>query len=156
MGKSLNTARDRVLTRSEGKCERCGVELTFNVKGIPDGDSARSLHHRQPRRCGGKDSIFNLVYLCVKCHRLIHDDEDEAARDGWIVIGTTPVSRPFRGWQGWVLPMGDGSLMLLDFDMGRAVDLRTRAFTTPPKRVATRSRQGHRKSKRPVRGVDKR
>ena len=100
---------------------------------------------------GVKTPYSTLVYLCVKCHRLIHDDETAAARDGWIVIGSSPVSRPFLSWRGWVLPRADGSLVLLDFGSGRAVDLRTLAPTMLRKRVPVR-----RKSKRRTRGFDKR
>lgn len=144
MAKNYEHVKESVRKRSGGCCERCGVKLTWNVHGVPDGDSARSLHHRQPRRCGGKDSIFNLVNLCIRCHREVHEDEKTAALDGWIVIGRFPGNTPFRGHQGWVLPHRDGSLTLLDFDLGRAVNI-----SPPPRtRVPTRSRRGHRKARK--------
>jgi hypothetical protein len=154
MGRSVGSAKDLVRERSEGKCEKCGVVLTGNVNGIPDGDTARSIHHRQPRRCGGKDSVINLVNLCVGCHRGIHEDEETAAKEGWIVIGRFPGNVPFLGWRGWILPRFDGSTVLLDFTVGRAVDLDPAlAGSTRRRRVATRSRQGHRKSRKIARGA---
>jgi hypothetical protein len=137
MGKSLDSPKDTVRERSEGLCEKCGVVLTRNHNGVPDGDSARSVHHRQPQRCGGKDSVVNLVNLCIGCHRWIHANEKVAQRDGWIVIGRYPGKVPFLGWMGWVLPRPDGSRLLIDFDLGRAVDL---PRPRPRRRVAHRQR----------------
>lgn len=149
MGKRLETPKDIVRDRSEGCCEKCGVVLTRNHNGVPDGDTARSIHHRQPQRCGGRDSVVNLVNLCIGCHRWIHNNEKVAQREGWIVIGRYVGNVPFLGWRGWVLPARDGALVLLDFDLGRAVDLpRPRPRTTPRRRVATRRRHRSRPASR--------
>lgn len=152
MGKSIHTPKDMVRDRSEGFCERCGVVMTRNIHGKPDGLSARSIHHRQPKRCGGRDSAINLVEICIGCHREIHADEKLAALDGWIVIGRFPGNVPFRGWRGWIQPRKDGSSTLLDFDLGRAVDLpRPRPRSTRRQRVATRQRHRSRPAKRVAR-----
>lgn len=139
MGKSHSPAVDIVRNRSEGRCEICGVVLTQNVNGIPDGDTARSIHHRQPKRCGGRDSVINLVNLCVKHHREIHDDEETAAGLGYIVIGRHPGRVPFLSWRGWVVPEGDGALTLLDWASGRTRPLAPAPTTRRP-RVARRPR----------------
>ena len=152
MGKSVHPAKEIVRRRSEGMCERCGIELTRNVNGVPDGDSARSIHHRQPKRVGGKDSVVNLVNLCIGCHREIHEDEKKAALEGWIVLDRYPGKIPFLSWRGWLIPDKEGGLALLDWETGRQ-----RMLTEPPpittrrKRVATKSRTGYRKSRRNLR-----
>lgn len=85
-----------------------------------------------------------MVNLCVGCHRGIHDDEGIAQREGWVVIRRYPGNVPFLAVRGWILPKDDGSLTLLDFDLGRAVDL---PLPQPHRhRVATRQR--HRTTKR--------
>lgn len=153
MGKRLLSAKDIVRNRSEGFCERCKVILTRNVHGVPDGMTARSVHHRQPRRHGGKDSVICMVNLCLGCHKWIHDNEEIAALDGWIVIDRFPGNAPFNSWRGWVLPQPDGSLTLLDFERGHARSLAPVAPTTQRHRVATRSRPGHRKSRKVARAA---
>lgn len=146
MGKSLHSAKEIVRERSDGLCERCGRGLTRNHNGVPDSDTARSIHHRQPQRCGGRDSVINLVNLCIACHRDIHDDEKKAALEGWIVVeGRNPGNVPFLSWRGWVLPGHQGELSLLDFEAGRATVLSPRVGIEPRrKRVPTRYR--HRRS----------
>ena len=137
MGKSLHHAKELVQNRAGNRCERCKVVLTRNVQGKPDGLTARSTHHRQPKRSGGRDSVYCMVLLCLKCHREIHADEKAAALDGWITE-RHPGNVPFRGWQGWVLPRQDGGLDHLDFDTGRLISV-------PETRSAHRSRKrGHR------------
>jgi hypothetical protein len=153
MGKSVNSPKDIVRDRSEGFCEKCGVVLTRNVHGVPDADSARSIHHRQPKRCGGKDTPANLVQICIGCHRAIHADEKAAELLGWIVIGRFPGNVPFLGWRGWIQPRRDGSATLLDFDLGRAVDLPRPRGTTRRHRVATRQRHRSRPAKRSARAA---
>lgn len=149
MGKSLQTPVDIVRERSGGCCERCGVVLTRNVNGVPDGLTARTIHHRQPRRLGGRDSVINLVNLCIGCHREIHDDEENARLDGWIILDRRfPGKVPFAGHRGWVLPQPDGGLVELDWTTGRTRPLAEVPRTTRARRVATRSRPGHRKSRK--------
>lgn len=144
MGKSVNPPKDVVRERSEGLCERCGNRLTKNVNGAPEDKHARSIHHRQPKRCGGKDQVVNLVNICITCHRCIHADEKKAALEGWIVIGRYPGNVPFLSWRGWVRPNRDGSLTILDFDLGRAIDM---PKPRSSKRVARRPRYRSRRTR---------
>lgn len=118
MGYDVRSAKDIVRARSQGLCEKCGVFLTPNVEGIPREDTARSVHHRRPKRDRGRDSVTCMVNLCWLCHRVIHEDEEAAAVLGYIVLGTDPCRVPFLSWRGWVLPQADGSLTLLDFASG--------------------------------------
>lgn len=154
MGKSLNPPRDIVQNRSENRCEMCGVELTRNVHGMPESMTARSVHHRQPKREGGKDSVINLVNLCWRHHKEIHADEENAAKDGWIVLGRHPGKVPFLGWRGLVLPDEHGGLALVDFGAGRVIDLAPVPRPEPRrKRVANRARPGCRKSRKTSRAA---
>lgn len=150
MGKSVDTPKDTVRERSEGCCEKCGVILTQNIAGFPEENTARSIHHRHPRRLGGKDSVINLVNLCNGCHRGIHDNEDQAVRDGWLIIdGRHPGRVPFLSHRGWLLPDSLGGLRLLDFAAGRAVVVAL-PLRSPGqrRRVPTRCRTGQRKSRK--------
>ena len=136
MGKSLHPAKELVIERAGNRCEMCGVVLTRNVHGKPDGLTARSIHHRQPQREGGRDSVYCLVVLCLKHHRQIHEDEEAAKKDGWIT-DRFPGKVPFLSWRGWVLPTGEGGLDLVDWETGRV-----REMQPPPPRRKRRS--GHR------------
>ena len=48
----------------EGKCEICG---SFNED--------LELHHIQPAKTGGKDSLENAACVCQSCHALIHSND---------------------------------------------------------------------------------
>lgn len=149
MGKTVHSAKDIVIERAENRCEKCKVELTRNTHGIRDRLTDRSVHHRQPKRRGGKDSVWCMVTLCLGCHKAIHADEELAAKDGWIT-DRHPARVPFKSWRGWVLPQEDGSLDLVDFEAGRVLSL------TAPVRVSRKSRgRQHRprRSSRPVPSV---
>lgn len=143
MGKRLMTPKDVVRVRSQGRCEKCGVILVRNVNGLSSDGACRSIHHREPKRERGRDSVVCMVQLCLMCHRAIHADEDTAALDGWIVIGRNPASAPFKGWKGWILPVYDGSVIMVDFETGRMDPV---PFPSRPDR-ARRSR--HRVAERP-------
>lgn len=136
MGKSLHSPKVVVRERSGGLCEKCERVLTKNINGVPGEDTARSIHHRQPKRAGGRDSVVNMVNLCIKCHREIHEDEEKAASEGWIVLGLSPAHAPFKGWRGWVLPQPDGALSLVDWESGRVREL----TPAPQTRLPTRRR----------------
>lgn len=47
--------RQRVLTRDQHTCQRCGLEATH-------------VDHIIPRRLGGDDSMDNLQALCKQCN----------------------------------------------------------------------------------------
>jgi hypothetical protein len=154
MGKSVHSAKDIVRERSEDRCEKCGGNLTQRRGGNPEAITDRSIHHRQPRRHGGRDSAINMVHICVGCHRAIHEDEENAGREGWIIIDRFPGKVPFLGWRGWVLPRLDGGLDLVDWDAGRTSSLLPAlAPSTRRYRVASRSRPGHRKSRKSARAA---
>lgn len=144
MGKTRKTSKDVVRERSEGCCERCSQILTVTTHGNDQVLTDRTIHHRQPQRSGGRDSVINMVNLCVRCHREIHADEKKAALDGWIIINRFPGNVPFRSWRGWVQPNHDGSLTLLDFEAGRAVPMLTPPLRATRDTSPRRSRQGHR------------
>lgn len=48
----------------EGKCEICGK---FNEE--------LEIHHIQPTKTGGKDSLENAACVCQKCHAIIHSND---------------------------------------------------------------------------------
>jgi hypothetical protein len=61
------------------------------------------------RRLGGDHSISNLVFLCIPCHRGIHDQEPLAALTGWVAWADPEVA-PVRLASGaWVLLVPDGT-----------------------------------------------
>lgn len=71
--------RGRVKRRSRGRCEICGTNLL-----LVSGGSLSSQHHRFKQEYGGKDSIVNLLDLCLDCHRGIHENEMNASQLGYI------------------------------------------------------------------------
>lgn len=157
MGKSLLTPKDIVRNRSGNRCEKCSRVLDRNVNGVPQSDAARSIHHRQPKRVGGKDSVVCMVNLCIRCHRDIHEDEKAASLGGWIVLDRDINRVPFLSWQGWVLPDTRGGLLVLDFDTGRAYPLQAEPdpVTEAPlrarrKRVASRPQYDRRRKSRNI------
>lgn len=48
----------------DGKCEICG---SFN--------NILELHHIQPAKTGGKDSLENAACVCQSCHAIIHSND---------------------------------------------------------------------------------
>lgn len=140
--------KDTVRDRSEGRCEKCGGYLTRRRSGKSDRYTDRTIHHRKPVRCGGLDTVVNMVNLCVACHRFIHANEELVTKGGWIVLDRHPRNVPFLGWRGWLQPRLDGGLTLLDFESGRAVHLpRVRPRTTRPAPVSTPRRKRSRQRK---------
>lgn len=146
MGSNLMRSKDIVRKRSGGMCERCKTKLEPNYGNNPQPNS-RSIHHRRPRREGGRDSVTCMVNLCHECHQWIHEFEEIARLSGWIVLGD-PAVTPFEGWRGWVLPDSEGGLHILDFDAGRLLPLQ------PPvvrqRRVAVRPQYDRRAKTRLV------
>lgn len=142
MGKSRLSVKDIVRIRSGGLCEKCGVKLTRNHNGIPDGPTARSIHHRQKRSEGGRDSVVCMVNLCISCHISIHEDEKQAMVEGWICA--RPDRQPFASWRGWVLPHPNGSLTVLDWTTGHTSDI-------PFPREAERGTRGRARRRRVAR-----
>lgn len=71
--------RATVLTRAEGRCDRCGLALTMTWDMTPE------LHHRKLRSRGGNHDIANLLALHAGCHRWVHANPAEATRLGLMV-----------------------------------------------------------------------
>lgn len=81
-------AREVVLTRAQGCCERCSAVL----RGEPG--VGFSVHHRRPRGMGGSrrhnvTSPVNLVALCgsgtTGCHGAVESNREAAFEAGWLV-----------------------------------------------------------------------
>lgn len=108
--------RTTIRKRARSRCEKCG--RIVNEFG-PDPHHG-SRHHRHPRRWGGKNRLYNLVFLCVKCHREIHCDEDQAAEEGWILPVDTAAA-PVLRWDGWALLHPDGTLEHMSERAGKAL-----------------------------------
>ncbi|MDR0918832.1 MAG: HNH endonuclease [Oscillospiraceae bacterium] len=58
--------REAVLSRDERTCACCGYKMV----GINSGSIA--VHHIIPVHCKGKDTLDNLITLCVRCHIALH------------------------------------------------------------------------------------
>jgi len=54
--------RRQVLARDGHRCQAPGCRATRFLE----------VHHREPRRRGGRNSAANLITLCAACHRLLH------------------------------------------------------------------------------------
>ncbi len=55
--------RRQVLARNGHRCQAPGCRATRFLE----------VHHREPRRRGGRNSTANLITLCAACHRLLHE-----------------------------------------------------------------------------------
>ncbi len=55
--------RRQVLARDGHRCQAPGCRATRFLE----------VHHRDPRRRGGRNSAANLITLCAACHRLLHE-----------------------------------------------------------------------------------
>lgn len=93
---TLAKARQAVLERSCGRCERCGRALY----------PGWSCHHRRPRGMGGTKRIdahspANLAALCgsatTGCHGEVESDRTAALKAGWLVrLNADPAAVPVR------------------------------------------------------------
>ncbi len=54
------TVRRRVLERDGWRCQECGSMENLQV------------HHMKPRSRLGDDVLYNLITLCIDCHRESH------------------------------------------------------------------------------------
>lgn len=68
-------ARQLIYTRSDMRCERCGVSVTWN---------GGHVHHRQGRALRDHRAV-NLFHLCTDCHRWVHANPVAARSYGYIV-----------------------------------------------------------------------
>lgn len=58
--------RNAVVNRDQATCKCCGKKMVGVLSGI------LAVHHVIPVHCGGKDTMDNLVTLCVGCHIALH------------------------------------------------------------------------------------
>jgi 5-methylcytosine-specific restriction protein A len=102
--------KDKVVARSKGKCERCGLPVLGRAE----------YHHRRPRGMGGsKDPVVgsaaNCVYLHPGCHQNIESYREKGRGLGFLVRQTQdPQEVPVKRWDGWVLLGPDGSVTPVD------------------------------------------
>ena len=96
--------RDIITRRSQGVCERCGV------------NPAVQIHHRRPRAMGGTrrpdtNLPANGLHVCPACHCAIESDREEALRHGWLVLQRhEPFLVPVFRRGEWVSLYDDGSI----------------------------------------------
>jgi hypothetical protein len=104
-GQTLSV-KDVVRRRAHNHCEKCGALPPRNSPSIRRG----SIHHRQPRRLGGPDTVSNLVLLCFECHQDIHQAEPLAALAGWLAWVDPEVTPLLHEVHGWVLLVPAGTV----------------------------------------------
>ena len=80
---------ERIWTRDQGCCARCGRSLRREARGVE-----WSVHHRCPRSSGGTRRSWvgeaaNGVLLCgtgtTGCHGVVEREREQARADGWLV-----------------------------------------------------------------------
>lgn len=67
------STRRKVLDRDSEQCQSCGT----------GGENRLQLHHIEFRSQGGGHDADNLVTLCFRCHRLVHEAVLEIERLEW-------------------------------------------------------------------------
>jgi len=71
--------KERVRRRDGYSCRLCGRQAALSPEDIADderyygGGLDLQVHHLTPRRSGGSDDPENLVTVCGRCHRRLHD-----------------------------------------------------------------------------------
>lgn len=69
--------RQWVSGRADGRCE---------VREAPGcWGGGEQAHHRRMRSQGGTDAPENLLWVCERCHRWIHDHPEVAYTRGWLI-----------------------------------------------------------------------
>lgn len=59
---------DRAWKRADGKCERCGKDLSYSNHS--EGEmGAWEAHHIKAQNDGGDDRLSNCKILCLDCHK---------------------------------------------------------------------------------------
>lgn len=62
-----------VLSRAEGKCEKCNQDAPFIRKS--DKTPYLEVHHILSLANGGDDTVDNCIAVCPNCHRQLHHGE---------------------------------------------------------------------------------
>lgn len=94
--------RERLMDRSNGFCEACGV------------NEPTDAHHRRPRGRGGSkaddtNQLSNALAICRPCHDLIESRREFALDRGWLVRqGFTPAEVPVVYQGDWAVLDDDG------------------------------------------------
>lgn len=99
-------ARELVRARQAGQCARCGTAYS-------------EVHHRQRRREAGH-AVSILVGLCSADHRDAHSRVVNAQAGGYIIPPWVehPWTVPIKTFMGWALFMDDGTILLLEQNVG--------------------------------------
>ncbi len=106
--KFTETTRQKVIERSNGRCEVCGAPV-----------ETPQLHHRKPRGMGGtKDpasrSTANALAVHYACHEWIERNRTEATILGYLVPQhEKSTDTPVLTADGWALFHDDGSVSRL-------------------------------------------
>lgn len=74
--KLLDEQRLLVFQRCKGFCE-AKLDGCFGV--------ASHAHHKKMKSQGGKDEVDNLLGVCAKCHRMIHDNPKDSYEKGHLI-----------------------------------------------------------------------
>ncbi len=96
--------RDRILERSQGQCEICGLA------------APEQIHHRRPRGSGGSKAAdtnraANGLAICSSCHAIVESRREFALDRGWLVRqGYSPVNVPVVFHGSWALLTDDGGV----------------------------------------------
>lgn len=108
--------RKALRKRARDCCERCGRFIKELGPNPHDG----SRHHRHKQCQGGNNRLYNLVLVCVKCHRWIHAHEKLAAKEGWLLPCDTAAA-PIKRHDGWAMLHPDGTLEHMSDFAGKAL-----------------------------------
>lgn len=76
---------DRIITRDQGCCARCGRHVVTAIRGRD-----WAIHHRRPRGIGGTglgwvNEAGNGVVLCARCHWEVEMHRTKATEAGFLV-----------------------------------------------------------------------
>lgn len=80
--REFRKASEEVKARSAGRCEAAVVN--------PSGPClvwGYEVHHKRRRSQGGANDLGNLIYVCIPCHRWIHDHPADAAALELLMMG---------------------------------------------------------------------
>lgn len=61
--------RERIFSKTNGRCHLCRCELDFNKYGKSDAKDSWEVEHSVPRAKGGTDHLNNLYASCIPCNR---------------------------------------------------------------------------------------